>query len=125
MNVKSVLRSAINLRAAMESLSLSTTERCSHTSPMSNFPPRSCRPAFTPLIIIPAMGLTSLCGYLLTTSCMSVRQPLLSPLLSLLSPPMNINLSRLAPNGNRFADSDVLALTSSYLPALKALYVAA
>ena len=124
-NENGVLRSATNVRAAMESLSLSTIVRRSHTSLMSNFPPYSGRPAFTPLIIIPAISPMSLSGYLLISSCMSSRHPSLSPLLSLLSPPMNMNLSRLAPSGKRDADNDVLTATSSNLSALKALYVAA
>ena len=77
------MRSATNVRAATESLSLSTTVRRSQMSLMSNFPPYNGRPAFTPLIIIPAISPTSLSGYLLIISCMSARHPSLSPLLSL------------------------------------------
>ena len=125
MNEKSTLRSAVNLRVFIESLSLITSARLSHTSLMSNFPPCSFLPAFTPFTIIPASVLTSLFGYLSTTVFMSFTQPLASPLFSFAIPSKKMNLSRFAPNGNRVADICTLFFTSMNLSALKASYVAA
>ena len=120
MNEKSAVLSAVNLRVLMESLSFITTLRLAHTSLMSNLPPCSVRPAFTPLMIIPARVLTSLLGYLSPTSCMLSTQPLASPSLSFAIPLKKMNLSRLAPSGNLVSDTFTFFLTSSSRSALKA-----
>ena len=118
--------SGTKVLASVESLmSLRTSERLSQTSVRSNLPPRSRFPAFTPLTIIPAISLIRLLGKSFTIVFMSSIHPLASPSLSLLSPPMKINLSRLAPNGKRVSDSRLLAATSLRRLALNASYVAA
>ena len=125
MNEKSVFLSAVNLRAFIESLSLITTVRLAQMSLMSNLPPCSFLPALTPLIIIPARLLTVLLGYLSTTVCISSTHPFTSPELRLAIPLKNMNLSRFAPNGNRFSEISALRFTSLRRSALKASYVEA
>ena len=118
--LKSASLSGENFCACIESLSLSTLDRLVHILSMSNFPPCSFLPACTPFTIIPASSLMRLCGYFSTTSFMSFTHPVASPSFSLASPPIKRNLSRLAPNGNLWAEICVLLCTSANLSFLKA-----
>ena len=67
-------RSLVNVGIESGFSLFSVSERLFHISLMSNLALCSCRPPFTPLIIIPANLLISLCGYRSTMRFKSATQ---------------------------------------------------